>query len=216
MLNNQLKGQSMFKADERDRVQVKQGGKKAKAKPKVTVWDHYKKNTLEGLATAITEANGRFGTENSAQVPYESGKASTMWRIVGEQNGGVDETVRISLKVGNRNKLPIFPVYKRLKVDGEWIEQKVADAGADEYQVHCSAVTKNLRRLESMVKSMKLGDGDLGDMFHAEALALSKKARKNSIENKKVRYDKDSDMFITISTGECAPFSKSEKKGGIA
>jgi hypothetical protein len=194
----------------------KQGGKKAKAKPKVTVWDHYKKNTLEGLATAITEANGRFGTDNSTQLAYESGKASTMWRIVGEKNGGIDETVRISLKVGNRNKLAIFPVVKREKENGVFVKKITASSGADELELQCAALAKNLRKLESMVKSMKRGDGALGDMFHKEALSLSRKARKNSIEKKKVRYDKDSDMFITIATGECAPFSKSEKKGGIA
>lgn len=203
----------MFQADEKDRVPVKQGGRKAGAKPKVTVWDHYKKNTLEGLAHAITEANGRFGTENTEAKPLD-GAASSMWRIVGAKNGGVDETVRICLKVGNRNKLKIFPSYERKKVDGVFVETQTASSGAEEYQCRSDAAAKNLRRLETMVKGMKRGDGALGDMFHKEALELSKKARKKSIEGKKVRYDKESDMFITISTGECAPFSKAEKKSG--
>lgn len=204
----------MFQADDKDRVGVKQGGRKASAKPKVTVWDHYKKNTLEGLAKAITESNGRFGTENTVAHPQDNLGASTMWRIVGKKNGGVDETVRICLKVGNRNKLPIFPKYKREKQDGVYVETQVADSGADEYQIRCDAVTKNLRKLESMVKGMKRGDRGLGDMFHKEALALSKKARGKSLEKGTVKYDKATDMFITVSSGECAPFAKSEKKSG--
>jgi hypothetical protein len=208
---------SLFKVNSADLPDVKQGGKKAKPRKLVSVFDHYKQNTLAGLNKALVEAEGRFGTPSSAPRPDDSLGASTMWRIVGKKNAGKDEVIAISLKVGNRNKLPIFPKMERVKVDGRFEQRVVEGKSAPELKVRSDAAVKNINDLISMVKKMKRGDGGLGDMFHAEALKLSKKSRAKSLAagaKNRVKYDPEKDAFIEMKSGEPAPFSASEKKAG--
>ena len=182
---------------------AKQGGKKAKPRKLITVWDKYKNETLEGLEKAVGQAMGRFGTETQKPDPKDELGASTMWRLVSKPSGGVGEEVAISLKCGSRNKLAIWPKYKRVKVDGVFVKQEV-DGEANEIVVGSDSAVAVLQDLQKQVKKMKRGDKGLGDLFHAEALAISTQARKKSIAEKKVKYNKDKDAFFNTKTGEPA------------
>jgi hypothetical protein len=182
---------------------AKQGGKTAKPRKLVSVWDKYKTETLAKLKTAITEAEGRFGTATKNRDPKDEMGASTMWRLVSKPSGGVGEEVAISLKCGSRNKLSIWPKYKRVKVDGVFVKQEV-DGEANEIVVGSESAVAVLQDLQKQVKNMKRGDKGLGDLFHAEALAISTQARKKSIAEKKVKYNKDKDAFFNTKTGEPA------------
>ena len=75
---------------------------------------------------------------------------------------------------------------------------------ANEIVVGSESAVAVLQDLQKQVKKMKRGDKALGDLFHAEALAISTQARKKSIAEKKVKYNKAKDAFFNTKTGEPA------------
>jgi hypothetical protein len=191
-----------FAVDESVMPDVKQGTRTSEPKVVETVWKEYTDKTKEMLKASINQAGERFGTAGAPPKPYEKEgknyKAAPMWAVVGDRSEGVDEEVNISLKCGARDKLAIFPKYKRKKVDGVWA--RVPDEGvAANLRVKSSEVEGQLKNLLKMVEGMKRGDGGLGDMFHERALKITTKAREKSIENGKTRYNADTDKWEDLS-----------------
>ena len=176
-----------------DIVPNKTGGRQAGApKEIIPVFDEYKAKAIESLKLSLEEAKGRFdsGLKRPEYTP------SSNWRIVGGSEANKDTAVAdlavmVCIKVGKRNKLKCMPEFKT--VNGE--VQQVADTGAAELKVKGAAVSKILANLLAQVEGMSKDDG-LGKMFHEEAIALGKKARKNSIAAGKIKYDAASDKFI--------------------
>jgi hypothetical protein len=196
----------VFEVDQKNMPEVKQGGRAKTAKPPEPVFEDYKRATVEGLKASISNAAGRFGTTSEggtkvAPAPYEKeGKkyqAAPNWRVVGERKAGVEEEVAICFKVGARNKMAIFPAFKRQKVEGVW-SRVLVDGAAEEIILKADAVEKELKKLLKAARDMQKDDDGLGSQFHKEALSIATKARKKSIEGEKIRYDKESDTFINL------------------
>lgn len=196
----------VFEVDQKNMPEVKQGGRAKTAKPPVPVFEEYKSGTIESLKASINQAGERFGTtkEDGSKVaprPYEKeGKkyqAAPNWRVVGERKAGVEEEVAICFKVGARNKMAIFPAFKRQKVDGVWGRVQTGGTAA-EVILNADAVESELKKLLKAAQAMQKDDGGLGSQFHKEALAIAKKARKKSIASGKTKYDEASDTFIAL------------------